>query len=686
MTVTRSASCSWSALVLACFVSALAAQSSSTISSTIPVAWSGHGWNSSSTNISLSATSSSLSRSIRPLSSAQSSDSAHSRVPSTRTGPTVYVTELLRPAGTSSGPYLSETSTPSSSSSALSNPKALSDPAQASELTTSPGSPPSSRSNQSRVTVEVSYIGSGHNPSLSPSSSVSAIVSLLQNVTSRSVATTAFPSSEVPRGKSAPCGKPDVGVVSYSDGSCAYINCAAFGMVDESGKGGCAYPVLNAEECLANGGTGFGCPKFAPPTSTVNLTGTALASYESSISYGRSPQCVSESLSANAAGELHKSTLKRSTFVTSGSRWVPGAGSYMGFKYTATTAIDPVPTPHCCGACSLTFPSVDIFYFPVAGTNTNCHNGGTSATVTTLSASLSSKGIQRRVHSVFNNGSAVTAVGDDGFIYTSPSIYVAFHNVYATDSCGLLGLYHTSVTLAFAPGELSTLVNPTGFGPGFGGAQPQAMMLDVADLQCPTSAALDGAGYDGPEHYKPILSAPSKLLHLDPSWHGCVVDKFQGVDPPRVLTPAVALDPATSTKDLEMKPTPASPSSIPTALPKETDPAMTANAPSPASQPSSINGDPSKAAFDPPQSFSVQPTQPTAAADPGQPTASAAPKPLPSDSSPGATDPADPSANSSPPKAVSDLNVADPKPLPSDSSPGATDPADPSANSSPPKA
>ncbi|KAI9880539.1 MAG: hypothetical protein M1830_002579 [Pleopsidium flavum] len=356
----------------------------------------------------------------------------------------------------------------------------------------------------------------------------------------------------------------------------------------------------------------------------------------------------------------------------------------MGFKYTLTTAIDPAPTPDCCGACQLTFPSVDIFYFPAAGTNTNCHNGSTSATVTTLPASLSSKGVQRRVHSVFNNGSVVTAVGDDGFIYTSPSIYVAFHNVYATDSCGLLGLYHTSVTLAFAPGELSTLVNPSGLGPGFGSGEP--MMLDVADLQCPSFAALHGAGYRQPEEYKPILSAPSKLLHLDPSWHDCQVDLYQGVDPPRILTPAVALDPATSTKDPDMKPTPASPSSIPTALPKETDPAMTANAPSPTSQPSSINGDPSKAAFDPPQSFSVQPTQPTAAADPGQPKASAAPKPLPSDSSPGATDPADPSPNSSPPKAVSALNVADPKPLPSDSSPGATDPADPSANSSPPKA
>ena len=39
---------------------------------------------------------------------------------------------------------------------------------------------------------------------------------------------------------------------------------------------------------------------------------------------------------------------------------------------------------------------------------------------------------------------------------TFPSIYVRFPTVSASDACGLIGSASTSITLAFAPGELST--------------------------------------------------------------------------------------------------------------------------------------------------------------------------------------------------------------------------------------
>jgi len=48
------------------------------------------------------------------------------------------------------------------------------------------------------------------------------------------------------------------------------------------------------------------------------------------------------------------------------------------------------------------------------------------------------------------------AVGSDGVTYISPSVYVAFGDVTAGNMCGTVGAVHTSVTLAFAPGELST--------------------------------------------------------------------------------------------------------------------------------------------------------------------------------------------------------------------------------------
>lgn len=43
---------------------------------------------------------------------------------------------------------------------------------------------------------------------------------------------------------------------------------------------------------------------------------------------------------------------------------------------------------------------------------------------------------------------------------TSPSIYVDFYSLSATDSCGLLGPVITSTLLSFAPGELSTIGQP----------------------------------------------------------------------------------------------------------------------------------------------------------------------------------------------------------------------------------
>ena len=50
----------------------------------------------------------------------------------------------------------------------------------------------------------------------------------------------------------------------------------------------------------------------------------------------------------------------------------------------------------------------------------------------------------------------------DGHTFTSPSIYVAFHNLSATDGCGRLDTSNViySTMLAFQPGELSTIAAP----------------------------------------------------------------------------------------------------------------------------------------------------------------------------------------------------------------------------------
>jgi len=77
----------------------------------------------------------------------------------------------------------------------------------------------------------------------------------------------------------------------------------------------------------------------------------------------------------------------------------------------------------------------------------------------TVQTSLTSTRNGARAHDLLANSSFPRsyAVGPDGFTYISPSVYVAFGDVTAGNMCGIVGAVHTSVTLAFAPGELSTV-------------------------------------------------------------------------------------------------------------------------------------------------------------------------------------------------------------------------------------
>ncbi len=109
----------------------------------------------------------------------------------------------------------------------------------------------------------------------------------------------------------------------------------------------------------------------------------------------------------------------------------------------------------------------------------------------------------------------------------------------------------------------------------------EPMKLEIADLLCQPASLSPGGSYW--EHnayyppisflnegYKPIISPPPDILSLDPTWGGCVADLFEGKDPPRALTPAVALAPTTTTESAKTDPTPPSPSSMPSPVPSST--------------------------------------------------------------------------------------------------------------------
>ena len=153
---------------------------------------------------------------------------------------------------------------------------------------------------------------------------------------------------------------------------------------------------------------------------------------------------------------------------------------------------------------------------------------------------------------------------------TSPSLYIKFPSLEAADGCGSLGISSfTSATLAFAPGELSTLVN---WCPGHG-CTTSLQAFDPADMPCGPPEPVGGRyGPGGAGDYSPLFAPITKLNKLRPEWWNCTAEVgWNGWDPPRTLEPATAMiDPITSADKANAQPTNAAPSPTIPSLPTVT--------------------------------------------------------------------------------------------------------------------
>ncbi|MCJ1366226.1 hypothetical protein MMC16_005352 [Acarospora aff. strigata] len=69
--------------------------------------------------------------------------------------------------------------------------------------------------------------------------------------------------------------------------------------------------------------------------------------------------------------------------------------------------------------------------------------------------------------------------------------------------------------------------------------------FNFADLPCPPQSVWEANNYTyyPGRPYQPLLALPQKLQDIDPAWSTCISNKYQGIDPPRILRPAEALDP-----------------------------------------------------------------------------------------------------------------------------------------------
>ncbi|KAI9810598.1 MAG: hypothetical protein M1827_006160 [Pycnora praestabilis] len=287
--------------------------------------------------------------------------------------------------------------------------------------------------------------------------------------------------------------------------------------------------------------------------------------------------------------------------------------------------VDNVNTalPDCCGGCSVYFPSVDLFYWPVATADASCliqTDGGSSGSMLAMNQSDS-----------FPANNPMSVVGPDGFTYISPSAYVAFHNVAASNLCGQVGGVHTSITLAFAPGQLSSVWGET-LPAGERFLQVISSSFNFGDLPCPPQSALNGPWLNYPvplagAGYRPRLALPPQLLALDPAWNTCITDIWQGIDPPTALPSVSALNTVMTAGNPPPISTPPSPIQSISALPANTKPIMTqpvstTSTPQPLNQPSlpstgrSVDPTSSVGPASSPATSNVQYQVPSASADP----------------------------------------------------------------------
>lgn len=140
--------------------------------------------------------------------------------------------------------------------------------------------------------------------------------------------------------------------------------------------------------------------------------------------------------------------------------------------------------------------------------------------------------------------------GADHVPSTSPSVYVAYENLWARTECRRFddGLWVTgdsyNTTLAYKPEDLSTSHCVYG----------SYKRINYTELQYPPSESAFGVCYYQESGYHhaafprgfPIFSYPPDVSLLIPSWKSCTMSDQGAFDPPQTLNKATAMAPVTS--------------------------------------------------------------------------------------------------------------------------------------------
>lgn len=174
--------------------------------------------------------------------------------------------------------------------------------------------------------------------------------------------------------------------------------------------------------------------------------------------------------------------------------------------------------------CTIDADSVELIYWQI-NTISELHN----ATVTS------------------NATEPVTAVVK-GTTFTSPTIYLSYAGVSASDNCGrAVGRSHLGAVLSLDPNSVSSIDLPHGPTAKFNfGDLKKPYPSGVLQQMC-FPAPVESCSVDATSIYQPKLVVPNEIRDLDPAWKSCDPNWLRGsFDPPRILVPAQVLVQPTS--------------------------------------------------------------------------------------------------------------------------------------------
>ena len=315
------------------------------------------------------------------------------------------------------------------------------------------------------------------------------------------------------------------------------------------------------------------------------------ASYATNPTMWTTPPCTQASVGSGLCSHVRSAYMESWTLQNSGIRDYPGqvvdAGYITSFvDYTTTISgsksyveyestywpANSTMAPGCtlgCGGCAITGGTVQLIYWPegtMAETAAPTLNQTTSSPVTVdpLSA-RQQRDSEIAVAFAFNT------------TFTSPTVYIRYGSLYASDSCSGLGKTYSNTYITLPNSDdlssiWATYPYPMAHTAWFNytdlndpvplsiyDRQPRCAeytanndpMTDVPNFSCP---------HDRP--YEPILFVPSAILRsVDPSWVTCSGDVRGQYDPPYKLSKySVAAEPQI-TPSAGAMPQPASPGS-----------------------------------------------------------------------------------------------------------------------------